>query len=72
MNEKVDSIALVKSFLKEELENKDIIKDSLRSDLFTSVIPILHNENLIYLQFNGWSINLLSDGTWFWEDTTGG
>ena len=37
-----------------------------------SPIPILHNEGKIYLQFCGWSINLLDDGTWHWEDTTGG
>lgn len=35
-------------------------------------IPILHNKNLIILQFCGWSINLSADGTWEWEDTTGG
>ncbi len=35
-------------------------------------IPILHNEGKIYLQFCGWSINLYDDGTWCWEDTTGG
>lgn len=37
-----------------------------------SPIPILHNENKIFLQFCGWSINLYDDGTWCWEDTTGG
>lgn len=37
-----------------------------------SPIPILHNKGKIFLQFCGWSINLLDDGTWYWEDTTGG
>lgn len=37
-----------------------------------TLIPILHNKDKIYLQFCGWSINLLNDGTWHWEDTTGG
>lgn len=35
-------------------------------------IPILHNDHCVYLQFGGWSINLYNDGTWCWEDTTGG
>ena len=30
------------------------------------VTPILHNNHIIYLQFNGWSINLHPDGTWRW------
>lgn len=25
-----------------------------------------------YLQFSGFAIGLRKDGTWFWEDTTGG
>lgn len=36
------------------------------------VLPITHNENKIILQFWGWSINLLEDGTYFWEATDGG
>jgi len=36
------------------------------------VTPILHNEDLIILQFLGWSIDLNKDGTWNWEDTSGG
>ena len=37
-----------------------------------SVSPIRHNGHVVILQFNGWSINLKDDGTWSWEDTTGG
>jgi hypothetical protein len=36
------------------------------------VLPVLHNENVIILQFGGWAVNLYPDGTWLWEDTTGG
>lgn len=36
------------------------------------VSAILHNKNQIILQFCGWSINLYEDGTYEWEDTTGG
>jgi hypothetical protein len=35
-------------------------------------IPILHNPEVIYLQYFGWSINLYPDGTYFVEDTEGG
>lgn len=38
----------------------------------SKVFPILHNKDTIILQFCGWSINLHSDGTFGWEDTTGG
>jgi len=38
---------------------------------FIPVLPILHNEFIILLMC-GWSINLNPDGTWYWEDTTGG
>ena len=37
-----------------------------------SIMPIMHNGHVVILQLNGWSINLKSDGTWEWEDTTGG
>ena len=36
------------------------------------MIPILHNKDRLFLQMCGWSINLYDDGTWDWEDTTGG
>lgn len=54
----------VKQLLKEEESgpNNDI-----------SVLPITHNPGLIILQMmTGWSINLKSDGTWYWEATDGG
>lgn len=37
-----------------------------------NVLPILHNSGLIILQMHGWSINLQSNGTWYWEATDGG
>lgn len=36
------------------------------------VLPVLHDEKVIILQFGGWAINLYPDGRWIWEDTTGG
>jgi len=35
-------------------------------------IPITHNEDVIFLQFSGWSVNLYSDGTYAVEVTEGG
>lgn len=53
----------MKRFLREEDDD---------SDGYVKVLVIDHNKHAIYLQMNGWSINLYDDGTWFWEDTTGG
>lgn len=52
--------------------NIEIVKKLLEEETEVSPTFILHNEGKIYLQFCGWSINLLDDGTWHWEDTTGG
>lgn len=35
-------------------------------------IPILHNKDGITLQYSGWSLILLSNGSWGWETTDGG
>lgn len=35
-------------------------------------LPILHNDEVLYLQFWGWSLNLYPDGTYMVEDTEGG
>ncbi len=51
---------------------KDSLKQEIEIDRQIRFIPISHNKDKIYLQFCGWSINLLEDGTWHWEDTTGG
>lgn len=55
-------------------ENFDEVKAFLQEaiDVQNSPITILHNRDTIILQYNGWSINLHDDGTWEWEDTTGG
>lgn len=37
-----------------------------------SITPYVCDEERISLQFWGWCINLMPDGTWFWEDTSGG
>jgi hypothetical protein len=68
----------VKRFLKEETETVPYFytdaegKERETTTTQVTPIPILHNEGKIFLQFCGWSINLLDDGTWYWEDTTGG
>lgn len=70
-------IDIVKELLKGEIQtvpyittvNGKIINTTTQK---SDCIPILHNEGEIFLQFCGWSINLNEDGTWFWEDTTGG
>lgn len=36
-----------------------------------SFLPILHNKNVLLMQFYGYSINLNADGTWIFEDTAG-
>lgn len=59
------NIDKVKELLKEEY------KDNFNANS-ASVFPILHNKGKICLQFCGWSINLLDDGTWHWEATDGG
>lgn len=54
----------IKEILAEEIKNNNGKK--------IDVIPILHNKGEIILQFCGWSINLLDNGQFYWEDTTGG
>ena len=50
----------------------EIVKRLISEDKDTVPSLITHNEGKIYLQFCGWSLNLYDDGTWCWEDTTGG
>ena len=76
-NRSEGNIDTVKKLLKKETQ---VVKDYFymgetkinTTSKKVSPIPILHNEGKIFLQFCGWSINLLDDGTWHWEDTTGG
>lgn len=56
----------LKSFLREEIE---IEADGNK---LITVIPIIHNEDVVYLQFYGWSINLYPNGTYVIEATDGG
>ena len=69
----------VKGFLKEDIDDTDKeVHEAFQNEgpVYAVhqclVLPILHNPDQIILQFNGWSINLHDDGTWEWEDTTGG
>ncbi len=67
----------VKSLLRHESKTSLHSFKDVRGRIFVAeaieinALPILHNEGKIFLQFDGWSINLSDDGTWFWEDTTG-
>jgi len=68
----MNNLEKVKELLKEEIRD---MKNKKRIKLFKddlTIDPILHNKDMIILQMWGWSINLLEDGTWFWEDTSGG
>ena len=66
---------------KKEQERKDNMEDLLGNLEFENLIqdsskveflPIMHNKDVVILQFHGWSINLHEDGTWIWEATDGG
>lgn len=60
------------NLLKEALKDEEHL-DGASSHKSIEVIPILHNENLIILQFCGWAIHLNADGTYWHEiDCTGG
>ena len=65
----------IKELLQQEivqLYTKDEAGDLVPYKTEIDFIPILRNDNEIILQFNGWSINLYSDGTYIWEATDGG
>ena len=65
-------IEKIKELLKQE-PIFQIVEDNRREyNSCIEVMPILHNEKEIILQFNGWSINLYNDGTYIWEATDGG
>ena len=34
--------------------------------------PFMNDKDFVVLQFNGWAINLYSDGNWVVVDTSGG
>ena len=57
----------LKSFLRKEINVQKEVKDKT-----ITVIPITHNEDVVYLQFYGWSINLYPNGTYVIEATDGG
>jgi hypothetical protein len=70
-----NSFKVLKDIIKEEMTfffTKSALNAEKRPSHIVDVLPILHNDNLIILQFKGWSINLYDDGTYIWEDTSGG
>ena len=73
-----EEINQVRSLLRQESTTGPCAFKDIRGRTFiveatqATVMPILHNEGKIILQFDGWSINLADNGTWIWEDTTGG
>jgi len=46
------------------------LRESLEAE--NDFLPILHNADVLFLQFHGWSINLNRDGTYWMEVTEGG
>ncbi len=62
-NQSKGQVKTVKGLLEEQ---KDLLKKHQIPAHYT------HNEGRIIIQYCGWSISLLDNGTWFWEDTTGG
>lgn len=78
-------LSKVKELLVEDSHTVDIIIESgyetidgfitepvTVSSLEVTILPIIHNDDVIILQLDGWSINLNRDGTWLWEDSGGG
>lgn len=67
-----EKIIRTKELLLEEETVQDLYNNGVdleNFDMSLSILPILHNEGKIILQFHGWSINLLENGKWFWEAT---
>ena len=59
---KMDRLEEIKKFLEEDgAKQKEL-----------SFIPIMHNEDKVFLQLCGWSITLNADGTWHTDITEGG
>lgn len=76
-NSSSGNIDIVKKLLKKAIKTVPYTTTIGNQTLTTTIKivnphPIIHNEGKIFLQFCGWSINLLDDGTWYWEDTSGG
>lgn len=69
---KTDNFKMLKTILDKEKVAQQGIEDYEKNLQNITIIPITHNEDMIMLQMCGWSINLCKDGTWYWEDTTGG
>jgi hypothetical protein len=67
----MSELNIVKELLKTETEIEEFVMNNPYK-IIATVIPILHNEGKIILQFNGWSVNLYENGTWIWETTDGG
>lgn len=58
-----DLVALTKMWLEEEKGER----------CFLEVIPLMCDDDHIFLQFNGWGIKLRDDGSWSFDpDTSGG
>jgi hypothetical protein len=64
----------VRDFLErtKDMDRLDTVRELMKDDPDKLPIPILHNKDVILLQFHGWSVNLQRDGSWWWEDTSGG
>lgn len=52
--------------------NLEQVRQLFRHNEKETVMPILHNPDHIFLLVYGWGIRLSNDGTWTWEETSGG
>lgn len=54
---------------KDSEDNLEKIKEFIKDDHPRFIYP---HGNRLEIQFCGWAIVLMKDGTWFWYDTSGG
>lgn len=73
-----DNLGALKLAFKDEpsinkiLTNKDYQKSFVEHAMESHAVYPYYLKDKVSLQLWGWAINLFEDGTWFWEDTSGG
>ncbi len=74
----VDKIGELKKFFKEEPTIDDLLTNKIHQVNFVEhkkkgySVHTYFGKDSLSLQLWGWAIVLSNDGTWFWEDTSGG